>query len=51
MNIKQAKTEEIALILHALRAVFVADQEKVRAKLMKQCEDELAERGVSLKAD
>jgi len=48
MNLRQTKTNEIALLLHGLRAVFVADEEAARQKLIGQLEAELAARGKCL---
>lgn len=45
---RQLKTNEIALLLHGLRAIYVHDEEPARQKLMKHLEGELAMRGVSL---
>lgn len=42
------KTEEVALLLHGLRAVWVADLEKEHRKLTLQLEGELAARNVTL---
>lgn len=42
------KANEVALLLHGLRAVYVADEEKTRAKLVKKLEEALARKGVSL---
>lgn len=48
MNFKQMKTNEIALILHGLRAVTVLDEEDTRQKLMTACEGALSARGARL---
>lgn len=48
MNFRQMKTDEIALILHGLRAIYVSDQEQTRAKLILACEGALAARGMAL---
>lgn len=48
MNIKQMQTNEIALLLHGLRAVVVTDEEATRQRLMKRLEDELSRRGARL---
>lgn len=48
MNIKQMQTNEVALLLHGLRAVIVTDEEKTRQKLMRALEAELARRGARL---
>lgn len=45
---RQMTTEKIALLLHGLRAIYVADQEKDRQELIKVLEGTLASRGVSL---
>lgn len=50
MNFRQMKTEELALLLHGLRAIYVEDQEDARKKLMQKLESELAIRGVALAA-
>lgn len=50
MNFRQMRVEEIALILTGLRAIYVEANEPARQKLMKQCEDALAARGVALAA-
>jgi hypothetical protein len=44
MQIGQAKKDELALIVHALRAVYVADLEAVRSKLLSDFERELSTR-------
>jgi hypothetical protein len=46
---RQLKTKEVALLLHGLRAVHVADCTAEHAKLTKMLETELAARGISLK--
>lgn len=48
MQLKQMTTNEVALVLHALRAVFVADEEKTRQRMMRACERELSRRGARL---
>lgn len=48
INPKNKKALEAALILHGLRAVYVADQEPLRQKLIKQYEGELSKYGFSL---
>jgi len=48
MNLRQMKTNEIALLLHGLRAVWVHDEAATHAKLTKQLEGELAARGARL---
>lgn len=48
MNFRQIKTEQIALILHGLRTIYVHDQEEEREKLIAACEVALSSRGVSL---
>ena len=47
----QMKTNEIALLLHGLRAISVKDEEETHAKLTKKLEDELSRRGVRLEDD
>ena len=49
MNLRQMKTNEIALLLHGLCAVWVHDEAETHAKLTKQLEKELAARGAYLK--
>lgn len=51
MNLRQAKTNELALLLHGLRTVYVTDEEPTRQKLMLQLEGELAARGCALGGD
>lgn len=46
---RQLKTNEVALLLHGLRAVHVADEQAAHAKLTRMLETELAARGCSLK--
>jgi hypothetical protein len=46
---RQLKTNEVALLLHGLRAIYVADEEVAHAKLVKMLEGEMARRGVALK--
>jgi hypothetical protein len=48
MNLRQMKTNELALLLHGLRAVMVADEEETRQRLISKLESELAARGVAL---
>lgn len=48
MNLRQMKTNEVALLLHGLRAIIVLDEEETRQKLMKRLEGELAARGARL---
>lgn len=50
MTFRQFKTEEIALLLHGLRAVSVLDQRKLQDKLEAALEAELSARGVRLAA-
>ncbi len=50
MNLRQMKTNEIALLLHGLRAVMVLDEEDTRQKLMAALETELSARGHRLAA-
>lgn len=50
MKFRQMKTEELALLLHGLRAIFVADSEDARQKLMAKIESELSIRGCALAA-
>jgi len=46
---RQLKTNEVALLLHGLRSVHVADEKAAHDKLTKMLETELASRGVTLK--
>jgi hypothetical protein len=57
MNLRQSearsffaplKTSEVALLLHGLRAIYVADEETTQQKLILQLETELASRGHKL---
>jgi hypothetical protein len=48
MNTRQLKTNEVALLLHGLRAISVLDEELTKQKLVKALETELASRGCSL---
>jgi hypothetical protein len=48
MNLRQAKTEDIALLLHGLRAICVTDLEERRQRLIQQLEGELSSRGLRL---
>lgn len=50
MNFRQMKTNEIGLLLKGLQTIYVADEEKTRAKLIKQLEGELSARGLKLVA-
>lgn len=50
MNFRQMKDDEIGLILHGLRSVYVQDIEPVRERLIAACESALAGRGKSLPA-
>ena len=50
MNISTMKTEELALLLHGLRAVYVADQAELQQRMIKELEQALARRGCSLAA-
>lgn len=45
---KQFKTNEVALLLHGLRAVTVVDEAESHTKLTKALEAELGKRGCSL---
>lgn len=45
---RQMKKEKVALLLHGLRSIYVADQEKDRQELIKLLEGALAAHGVSL---
>jgi len=47
---RQFKTNEVALLLHGLRAIYVEDQKEAHKKLTKMLETELASRNVTLKA-
>lgn len=49
MNVRQLPTNEVALLLHGLRAICVLDEEQARLKLIAKLEGELASRGLSLK--
>lgn len=44
MQIQQAKKEELMLLVHGLKAVYVADMENVRTRLLAQLEQELSTR-------
>jgi len=46
---RQLKTNQVALLLHGLRAVEVMDLADDKIKLVKMLETELASRGVTLK--
>jgi len=48
MQFTNATPEELGLIITGLRAIHVADQEKVRAKLLAKAEAALAARGLIL---
>lgn len=48
MNFRQMKTEQLALLLHGLRAIYVHDQEENRQEMMTKLEQELAIRGIAL---
>jgi hypothetical protein len=48
MQTRHLKTEEVALLLHGLRTIYVANEEKTRKRLITRLEGELAARGVSL---
>lgn len=48
MHTRQLKTNEAALLLAGLRAIYVANEEPARQKLMLALEGELASRGCSL---
>jgi hypothetical protein len=48
MNLRQLKTNEIALLLHGLRAIYVHDEEAARQRMIERLETELAARGVAL---
>lgn len=50
MNLRQMGKEELALILHGLRSIYVEDQKDRLEKMVKQIEDELAARGLRLVA-
>ena len=50
MNFRQMRTEDIALILTGLRAIYVEAHEPARLRLIEQCEGALAARGVALAA-
>lgn len=45
---RQLKTNEVALLLHGLRAVTVVDEQAAHDKLTRMLEGELAARGCSL---
>jgi hypothetical protein len=47
-SFRQGGNEELALLLHGLRSVYVADKEELRQVIVKKLEDELASRGVAL---
>lgn len=44
MQISQATPEELGLIITGLRAIYVSDAEKTRARLQQQVEQELSTR-------
>ena len=48
MNFRQMTDEQIGLILHGLRAIYVHDSEESRIKLIASCEAALSARGKSL---
>lgn len=48
---RQLKTNEVALLLHALRAVSVMSLSEEHAKLTRLLEGELASRGVTLRTE
>lgn len=49
MQIQQIKKEELMLLIHGLKSVYVDDLEHVRQALLKQLEQELSTRyGVCL---
>ena len=50
MNFRQMTDEQIAIILHGLRAVYVEESEDCRNNLIEKCEAALATRGKSLAA-
>jgi hypothetical protein len=45
---RDLKDNECALLLHGLRAIYVADDEKTRLSLIQKLEGELASRGKCL---
>lgn len=47
----QLKVNEAALLLHALRAVYVSNEEETRQKLIKALEQALSRRGMALKEE
>jgi hypothetical protein len=52
MQISQATQQELMLLIHGLRSVFVADSEDIRKKLAIQLETELSTRyGVMVGTD
>lgn len=50
MKLNALTTKEIALILTGLRAVHVADEAALQEKMIRDCEEILASRGVRLAA-
>jgi hypothetical protein len=46
---RQLKTNQVALLLHGLRAIEIMDLAEDKIKLVKMLETELARRGATLK--
>jgi hypothetical protein len=46
----QLKTNEVGLLLHGLRSIYVRDEEKAQVELTRALEAELASRGFTLDA-
>lgn len=47
MNTNQTPLSELALIIHALESVYVADMETTRQKLLTQLYGEMSKRGIT----
>jgi hypothetical protein len=43
------KTNEVGLLLHGLRSMYVADEQQAQTKLIRMLETELASRGLTLR--
>lgn len=48
MNFRQLKTNQVALLLHGLRMIYVHEDEADRQKLLAALEAELSSRGLRL---
>lgn len=44
MQISQVTKQELALLIYGLKAIYVADAENIRERLLKQLENELSTR-------